>query len=601
MILQATCYARFSTQDQAKGSSIERQFELTEKLAKYHEWETALERFISDEGRSAFHGANRQEGSALHVFERDTERGLYRNGHVLIVEHLDRVSRQGFQEVYDFLVKLTSKGVTVATVDGGEAGTIYAANKRIDMSEVMKVLIKSELAREESDKKRARQLYIWEKKLEKVRNGERTAITKLVPEWVEVDPRTREMRANQYRAAIVNEIFQLCIEGYGSPAIANMLNARGEETWAVYSKDDPKGRYKAGDKRAGRGWTISYINRLLQNPAVTGEYRPMQRARSSTLAVAKGERYLDYYPQIVQPAVFAQANAAREERRNKGGKLWAQQVNLFSGLARCSMCGDKMGYVGTRKAGQLAKGTNGSRKPIQYVIGTNINYLMCNSARRNYRCTNKKRIRYEHLEKAVLDNLLHLVLDDTHFEIADRVTELKVEIADKEHWLGEKNERLARLVDSFSRTGSPAVERMLLQLEHEVGSDGRLLEELRAEYNRASGAVSPEEHRKRIENVRTLLNDPDRNVRLEARRRVHQALRAILTIQCSPEQISTVILANGLAAFRVNMAGEVLDQFNLSNRPDLHAGLTRGELARNQSAVDAVFRRTSQAERPAGD
>lgn len=591
MKLPATCYARFSSQEQSSGNSLERQLKLTTEFANSRGWDVVPDRCISDEGRSAFDGTNRAEGSALFRFEQQAEQGLFRSGHVLVVEHLDRVSRQGFQEIYDFLNKLISQGVTVATVDGP---TIYEPYKRIDMTEIMKVLIKSELAREESEKKRNRQLYNWEKKLEQVRKGSRTAITTLVPEWVDVDPVTREMRPNHYRAGIVKEIFQLCIDGFGSPAIANMLNARGEETWAVYSKDDPRGRYKAGEKRAGRGWTISYINRLLQNPAVTGEYRPMQRARSATLAVARGERYLDYYPKIIDPAVFAQANAAREARRNKGGKLWAQQVNLFSGLARCSVCGDKMGYVGTRKAGRLVNGTSGTRKPIQYVTGTDTNYLMCNSARRNFRCTNKKRIRYEHLEKAVLDNLLHLALDDTHFEIAEHVTELQIKIADKENRLNEKNERLARLVDSFSRTGSLAIERALLELEREVEIASQALEGLRLEYQQASGAVSPDEHRKRIEEVRTLLNDPDPNVRLEARRRVHQALRAILTIQCSPEQISTVILASGLAAFRVNMAGEILEQFNLSNRLDLHAGLTSGVLERNKSAVDAVIKRTKQ-------
>jgi len=181
------------------------------------------------------------------------------------------------------------------------------------------------------------------------------------------------------------------------------------------------------------------------------------------------------------------------------------------------------------------------------------------------------------------------------------VTELHIEIADRENRLGEKNERLGRLVDSFSRTGSAATERLLLELEREVEVDDRTLQALRAEYQRASGAVSPEEHRKRIDEVRTLLNDPDHEVRLEARRRVHQALRAILTIQCNPEQISTVILANGLAAFQVNMAGELLEQFNLSQRLDLHAGLTKGVLAENKPAVAAVVRRTIEHEKAAGD
>lgn len=594
MTLPVTCYARFSSQEQAGNNSLSRQFRLTRKFSEHDDrkWVWSEERCIADEGRSAFHGANRLPGSKLYEFEKQAEAGLFRNGHVLCVEHLDRISRQGFQEVNDFLNKLTSLGVTVATVD---EAMIYPAYQRIDMTTVMRVLIKAELSAEESRKKRDRQLDLWESKLTKVRAGERSAITKLVPEWIDVDAKTREMRLNEYRAGIVREIFDLCIDGFGSPAIANLFNKRSEETWAVYSKDDPDGRYKAGDKRAGRGWTISYINRVIQNPAVMGEYQPMKRARSARLAVASGERFLDYYPEVIDPATFAKAQTAREGRKQGGGKLWAQQVNLFSGLAYCSVCGDKMGYVGQRKAGRLVNGTSGSRKPIQYVTGEDTNYLMCNSARRNYRCTNRKRIRYERLEQAVLNNLLHLALDDTHFQVADRVNEFAIQIADQERRIAEKRERLDRLVDSFSRTGSDAIERSMLALEGEVRDDARTLASLEEQRVAALGSVSPERHRQRIAEVRTLLTDEDRETRLEARRKVHQALKQVIRVTCTPEQISTVVVANGLAAFRVSMSGELLDQFNLSNRLDLHRGLTSGALAGNAAAVEAVKTRSSKA------
>lgn len=112
MTLLATCYARFSSQEQSSGNSLERQFKLTTEFATSRNWDVSPDRCISDEGRSAFDGTNRAEGSALFRFEQQAEQGLYRNGHALVVEHLDRVSRQGFQEVYDFLNKLTSRGVS---------------------------------------------------------------------------------------------------------------------------------------------------------------------------------------------------------------------------------------------------------------------------------------------------------------------------------------------------------------------------------------------------------------------------------------------------------------------------------------------------------
>lgn len=592
MALPATLYARFSSLEQGKGTSLERQFELTRRFAEQNGWDVSEDRLIADEAASAFHGANRQEGKGLWDFEQKAEQGYFRNGHVLVVEHLDRISRQGFNEVWAFINRLTAVGVTVATATG--SGTIYHPFEKISLDKIIRVLVEAEVAQEESSKKSIRQIALWEGKLKKVREGQRTAITKLVPEWVVVDPLTKVMTPHPYRSEVVCEIFQLSIDGYGSPAIANLLNKRGEETWAVYSKDDPKGRYKAGDKRAGRGWTVSYVDRLLQNPAVMGEYRPMRRARSAKLAVARGERFLDYYPQIIDPHTFAQAQEARERRVGKGGKIRAQQVNIFSGLAHCSVCGDTMGYIGTRKAGDIAKGTNGSRKPITYVVKEDINYLQCNSARRNFRCTNKTRIRYEHLEAAVLDAVLHMALDDTHFEVTDKLSRLNVEIAEAERSISEKQERLNRLIDSFSRTGSEAVERSMLTLDGDVKDDVEALEGLRVELQSAQGSVSPEEHQKRVAEVRVLLKDEDREVRYEARRKVHQAFKHILRLTCSPERVTRVTVANGLAAFELDQAGELLRSFNLSGRLDLHRGLTSGELAKNKSAVASVLRRTKK-------
>ena len=88
----AVIYARFSSAEQAHGYSLERQITNGEKFVTERGW--TLGHIIKDEGKSAFHGTNRAEGSALFDFEAEAREGLY-SGKVLCVENVDRLSRQG--------------------------------------------------------------------------------------------------------------------------------------------------------------------------------------------------------------------------------------------------------------------------------------------------------------------------------------------------------------------------------------------------------------------------------------------------------------------------------------------------------------------------
>jgi DNA invertase Pin-like site-specific DNA recombinase len=529
MALLATCYARFSSTEQSAGMSLERQFGVTKAMCEKHEWEFSERRCIADEGMSAFSGKNRQEGSGLFEFERKAKAGHYANGHVLVVEHLDRISRQGYQEVLDFINGLTSTGVTVATCDGNE---VYQPYKRLTMVDVMKVLLKAEVALEESEKKSVRQLALWEKKLGQVRSGEVKAITKTVPSWIVVDDLSRVMSLHPERAEVVREIFQWCVDGFGAPAIVKKLNERHEPTWGQYTKADVKKGRVIGQKRALGGWQVGQILRIFTNPAVIGEYQPMKRARSEKLATIKGERIIGFYPSAIDHDLWARAQLAIAGRRQTGGKLWSRQVNLFSGIAFCGTCGGKMDYIGTATKGSERKGTNGSRKPMTYVVGEDISFLQCGNARRNHNCEAKGRFRYQRLEQYVLDRVLHMTLDSSHFEIADRVASLNVEIAQIERAIEEQDERLTRLIDSYARTGSAAVERSMLALEAEMNAGKDKLPLLREQLVRAQGEVSPEEHQQRIGEVRQLIGDDNPEVRLEARRKLHTALSKIVKLHC---------------------------------------------------------------------
>src|SRR5262245_43331810 len=107
----AVVYARFSTSEQ-RGFSLERQQTLGTQFAIEQGW--VVERTITDEGRSACHGANRDEGASLHEFEIEARNGLH-SGKVLVVENIDRLSRQGAKAAAQLIWGLNENGVDVAT------------------------------------------------------------------------------------------------------------------------------------------------------------------------------------------------------------------------------------------------------------------------------------------------------------------------------------------------------------------------------------------------------------------------------------------------------------------------------------------------------
>ena len=113
--MDAVIYIRWSSAEQAKGSSLERQRDDCNRHAARNGWTVVGE--IVDDGVSAFRGRNASEGG-LSRFVADVEAGRWPSGVVLLVEKLDRLSRQQAKTVFAWLMRITELGVVVCTVDG---------------------------------------------------------------------------------------------------------------------------------------------------------------------------------------------------------------------------------------------------------------------------------------------------------------------------------------------------------------------------------------------------------------------------------------------------------------------------------------------------
>ena len=192
-------YARYSSRGQRHGTSIERQLVDAHAYVDRKGWIITGE--IIDDGRSAFHGHHRSAG-ALGTFEAEAREGCH-VGSLLIVERLDRLERGGPEDTFGFITGLTANGVSIATIDGDE---LYLAGAKLDMAQMMMLLLKAQVAYEESAKKSERSKANWRIKYERAAaNG--TALSKRCPAWLEV--RNGGYIIIAEKAAIVARIFTI--------------------------------------------------------------------------------------------------------------------------------------------------------------------------------------------------------------------------------------------------------------------------------------------------------------------------------------------------------------------------------------------------------
>ncbi len=559
-----------------------RQFEKGRDYAQLKGWLVDPDREISDKGRSAFHGANRSEGGALYEFERQVEKGFYRNGAVFVCEHFDRISRMGWEEVHAFLKLCVSNGVSVATIEGDR---YYPAGQRIDGGTIMELVFKAEGAREESDKKSKRGLYNWSKKVEAIQNGDSAAKIGLAPGWMDRDPKTNEPVLNDHRTKVLREIFDLYIDGHGLPSIVQVLNDRKEPSWSI------------GGRAKGNGWNTAYLHKLLTNRAVLGEYVPMSRTHGGIVETAKGLRVANHYPQAIPAEVFEKVEAVRKLRRFSGGPAEANVSNLFSGSAFCT-CGAPMYFQSQQKAGRSTnhKSRIDGRK-LTYTSGVNRSYLKCNNNRRKHKCGNGINFRYEHLEPAILDAVLAVAIDDKKFAIPDQIAALSANIAELERMIENKRHNLTSIVDALAEQFIKALAVKAAQIEAEIDEDEIKLREMRDDYARQRGGANPIEHLARVLEVKESINSEDKHARYSARVRVKQALSFLTRSVFDADGAVTVMLQNGLMAWRFDRNGnQIAAPVDLRNRLDLHRGLPG-----NPQMIADVRNRMEQPDRPKVD
>jgi hypothetical protein len=308
-------------------------------------------------------------------------------------------------------------------------------------------------------------------------------------------------------------------------------------------------------------------------------------------------RILNYYPPVISVECFNRTQAARAKRAIPAarGRRGTAQTNLFQGLSRCSVCGGPMNYKPSRSLGGTEKRTYRGGEGRSTVTKA-ASYLKCvNSVRRvtsdgERVCTNTRAVRYERLEAPILDMLMTVALDDRFH--ASELSQTRIDLAETERQLVFKHEQAGKLAANLADTVSPTLVAMLTKVEEEI-------EALRASRDRLTKGLAQERGAEpslayiaRINETHAALSHPDHDVRRDARVMVHDALRSIITDMLCDDQANTVVvIANGLASFRVTAAGVVDWRHDSSNDSQAIRAITSEAFASNRATVEAVLSR----------
>jgi len=305
----AYSYLRFSSDKQEQGDSVRRQLKLAEDYAVKHSLKLDTSTY-RDLGVSAFKGKNKVEGS-LGAFLEAIQKKRIKAGSVLLVESLDRLSRESVDTALELFMSIIRRGITIVTLQDGQ---IYSTESIKDnWTKLIIALAVMARAHEESLTKSMRVKEAWNKKREA---GE--VLTRMCPAWLKYD---KDWKVNEKKADTVRRIFKMAMDGHGTPAIARLLNEDKTPTmgWA-------------------KEWTFGTVAAILKNPAVIG-----------TLVSKKtdADPVEDYYPSIVSKQLYYEVQARVTSRKWIGGRSTENVRNLFSGYCFCSLCGSKMRAVGS--------------------------------------------------------------------------------------------------------------------------------------------------------------------------------------------------------------------------------------------------------------
>ena len=338
-------YLRYSSAQQGDGDSIRRQTAMAKAWCDCNKVRLDLTTTFTDRGKSAFRGKHRLTG-ALGVFLKDVEADPPRipRGSVLIIENLDRLSREDEYEAINLLTSLVIAGISIVTLSPREM--LYEKGSN-NMAGLISAIVEFGRANSESKTKEGRSDQNWLRKKTLAR-ASGFIMTAAVPAWIAkrdgekvfldgelvqkkklVLDKDGKMTLDPKKAATVRQIFSLAVAGFSLMQIVRRL---------IAEKKPPIARTE---------WSTAYISKILRGREVLGELQPRTNGKKPD-----GEPIKDYYPAVIDEGTWAQAQAAIAGHKKVRGRSGEKIASLFTGMLMDARTQSRMLLTwGTSKGG----------------------------------------------------------------------------------------------------------------------------------------------------------------------------------------------------------------------------------------------------------
>ncbi len=231
----------------------------------------------------------------------------------LLIENLDRISREEIDSAQETIKKILCAGIIVVTLMDGR---IYDKKSINDPFALIQMILIGARAHEESETKSQRSSEALKKKRAGATKGE--ILSPRLPFWLTV--KDGKVTPIPERVNVVRKIYLLAKNGFGYTRIIQTLNR----------EKIPPAKSKT--------WAISTVQTILHNRAGIGECQQFRMVGNGYSRFPDGPPIPNYFPANIAQKDFYAIQAKKGVR----GPIVKLSHNLFPGLIRCGFCGEKM-------------------------------------------------------------------------------------------------------------------------------------------------------------------------------------------------------------------------------------------------------------------
>ena len=321
-------YCRLSRDDELTGdsNSIVNQKAILSKYAKENHFSNTL--FFVDDGYS---GTNFNRPSWSELLEK------IENGEVstLIVKDMSRLGRDYLKVGFYTEVLFVEKGVRFIAINNG----IDSANQQDSDFTPFLNIINEWYAKDTSKKIRA----VMKSKGEA---GEHLCTNP--PYGYTKDPENKKRWiVDEEAAEVVKRIFSLCLDGYGPSQIARILKEDKVITPTIHFQQTGRAARNAPPDNP-YNWTGDTIADILERPEYQGHtvnFKTYKQSYKSKKTCYNPEDKWLVFENTHEAIIDADTwQRVQELRKNKRRPTRTGKTNMFSGIARCADCGEKLYY-----------------------------------------------------------------------------------------------------------------------------------------------------------------------------------------------------------------------------------------------------------------